>query len=332
LAWIRSISRSGILLINLGSPEAPTEKALRTYLAEFLWDKCVVDLPRLIWWPILHGIILRTRPARSAGLYAKIWTDEGSPLTAISRRLADALEGEIHKNLGENISVELSMRYGISSVQGGMDKLRREGCENILIMPLYPQYSGTTTVSSFNAVKDAIAAWPDKPKLRFVRSYYDHPEYISALAGSVRNFWQERGEPQRLLISFHGIPRRYAKAGDPYPGECQVTARLLAEELGLGGSRWAISFQSRFGPAKWLQPYTSETLTTWGGEGVEGVDVICPGFAADCLETLEEIAMQNRLLFEQAGGRDFRYIPALNDSIEHIKALSAIIAESLNTR
>jgi len=289
----------------------------------------VVNLPRLIWWPILHGIILRTRPARSARLYANIWTDEGSPLLAISRRLKEGIQNELHERLGKSAPVELSMRYGNPSVCTGLERLREEGCNNILIFPLYPQYSKTTTASSFDAVADAIAGWPDKPGLRFIRSYHDHPDYIKALANSTRQVWKENGEPERLLISFHGIPERYAKAGDPYPDECRVTARLLAKELGLAGERWAISFQSRFGREEWLKPYTSESLTAWGKEGVEGVDVICPGFAADCLETLEEIAVQNRTLFEQAGGKGFRYIPALNDRIEHVSALSAIITRQL---
>jgi len=317
----------GILLINLGSPEAPTSRALRVYLAEFLRDRRVVDLPRLIWWPILHGIILRIRPARSARLYARIWTDEGSPLLVTSRRLADGIRMELGKRFNRDLAVELAMRYGNPSVRTGLEKLREKGCNNILIVPLYPQYSNTTTASSFDAVADAVADWPDKPGLRYIRSYHDHPAYIHALAESVRQVWGEGGEPKRLLISFHGIPERYAEAGDPYPDECRTTARLLAEALGLDSERWAISFQSRFGREEWLKPYTSEILTEWGRDGVEGVDVICPGFAADCLETLEEIAMQNRTLFEQAGGRGFRYIPALNDRAEHVTALSAIISQ-----
>ncbi len=289
----------------------------------------MVDLPRLIWWPILHGIILRTRPARSARLYANIWTDEGSPLLAISRRLKEAIQNEIHERLGKDAHVELSMRYGNPSVRTGLERLREEGCNNILIFPLYPQYSKTTTASSFDAVADAIAGWPDKPGLRFIRSYHDHPDYIKALANSARQVWKEDGEPERLLISFHGIPERYAEAGDPYPDECRDTARLLAKELGLAGEQWAISFQSRFGREEWLKPYASETLTHWGKAGIKGVDVICPGFAADCLETLEEISVQNRALFEQAGGRGFRYIPALNDRIEHVSVLSDIITRQL---
>jgi len=289
----------------------------------------VVDLPRLIWWPILHGIILRTRPARSARLYANIWTDEGSPLLAISRRLKEGIQNEIHERLGKDAHVELSMRYGNPSVRRGLERLREKGCNNILIFPLYPQYSDTTTASSFDAVVNTIAGWTDKPELRFLRGYHDHPDYIHALSETVRQVWKEDGEPERLLISFHGIPERYAEAGDPYPDECRDTARLLAKELGLAGERWAISFQSRFGREEWLKPYTSEALTAWGKEGVEGVDVICPGFAADCLETLEEIAVQNRTLFEQAGGKGFRYIPALNDRIEHVSVLSDIITRQL---
>jgi ferrochelatase len=314
----------GVLLINLGSPEAPTKKALRRYLSEFLRDRRVVDLPRLFWWPILHGIILPFRSGRSAKLYASIWTPEGAPLVAMGRRQCRAmrtlLDGKAH--------VEIGMRYGSPTIRDALANLCEKGCTRILVFPLYPQYSKTTTASALDAVSAALGELAHKPELRFIRGYHDHPDYIRALAESVQEQWQN-GRAERLLMSFHGIPQRYAESGDPYPDECRATAERLARALGLKSDEWMLAFQSRFGREEWLKPYTSEILTEWGKEGIKSVDVICPGFAADCLETLEEIAIQNRDLFLQAGGDRFRYIPALNDRPAHMKALSSIASHSI---
>ena len=317
---------TGVLLCNLGTPEAPTSTALRRYLKEFLWDPRVVEQPRWLWWLILNGIILNTRPAKSAEAYRKVWTEEGSPLLATSTRQRDKLQGLLQERFDDGLQVELAMRYGNPSIRQGLEALREKRCERIIVLPLYPQYSATTTASTLDAVTDVLKGWRRVPELHFIDHYHDHPAYISALAESVRRFWRENGEAERLLMSFHGIPERYFQAGDPYPCHCRKTARLLGESLGLGEARAVIAFQSRFGREPWVEPYTDETLKAWGREGAASVDVICPGFAADCLETLEEIAMQNREIFETAGGGRLRYIPALNDDDAHIEALMQLLS------
>ena len=314
----------GILLTNLGTPDAPTAGALRRYLGEFLWDRRVVEMPRALWWLILNGIILNVRPRKSAKLYAKVWSAEGSPLLAIGRRQAAALGLEIERR-GMRAHVALGMRYGSPSIRTALEDLRSRGCWRVLVLPLYPQYFAGTTGSTFDAVAEAIMAWRRVPELRFVADYHDDDAYITALAHSVRSVWGRDGEPDRLLLSFHGIPQRYAAAGDPYAEQCQRTAELLRAQLGLDADRVVTSFQSRFGREAWLQPYTDTTLQEWARAGVRRVDVLCPGFAADCLETLEEIDQLNRELFLQAGGEQFRYLPALNDAPEHIAALAGLI-------
>ncbi|MDQ6982898.1 MAG: ferrochelatase [Mariprofundus sp.] len=316
---------TGVLLTNLGTPEAPTKSALRTYLKEFLWDPRVVEQPRWLWWLILNGVILNTRPAKSAALYQSAWTEQGSPLLATGKKQRHALQQSLRESMGEAVHVELAMRYGNPSIQTGLDALREKNCRKIVILPLYPQYSATTTGSTFDAVADVLKTWRRVPELHLIDAYHQHPAYISALADSVRMHWAEHGEPERLLMSFHGIPERYFKSGDPYPCQCRSTARLLREELGLDEERAQVSFQSRFGKEPWVQPYTDETLKVWGKDGVKSVDVICPGFAADCLETLEEIGIENRDYFLSAGGEQYRYIPALNDSAAHIFALKQLI-------
>ncbi len=321
-----SSARAGLLLVNLGSPDAPTPAALRRYLAEFLADPRVVEQPRWLWLPLLHGVILRVRPARSAAAYREIWTEEGSPLIAISRRQEAALREAL---ADAGVEVALAMRYGAPSVRDGLRALRQAGCERMLVLPLYPQYSATTTASVFDAVADELKQWRRVPALRFVDGYHAHPAYIAALAARIRAHRERHGRGERLLISFHGIPERYAKAGDPYPEQCAATARLLREALGLDEHEAPMSFQSRFGREPWLSPYTDETLQRLAGEGVRSVDVVCPGFAADCLETLEEIAMQNRDVFLAAGGEAFRYIPALNDDPAHVRALAGIAREQM---
>ncbi|MET0094814.1 MAG: ferrochelatase, partial [Sedimenticola sp.] len=293
---------TGVLLTNLGTPDAPTTADVRRYLKEFLSDPRVVETPRLIWWLILNGIILRTRPAKSAEAYRQVWTENGSPLLDISQRQATALQERLQQRSEQPIKVALAMRYGNPSIAEGLESLRKANARRIIVLPLYPQYSATTTASTLDAVSDVLKTWRWLPELRFISHYQDHPGYIGALAESVREYWQQHGEPDRLLISFHGIPQDYADAGDPYPEECSTTAQLLADNLGLEAERWSMTFQSRLGRKEWLKPYTDKTLKQWGSEGTGKVHVICPGFSADCLETIEEIGQENRDYFVQAGG------------------------------
>lgn len=325
-----STPKIGILLTNLGTPDAPTTKALRRYLKEFLSDPRVVEQPRWLWWLILNGIILNVRPAKSAAAYRSVWGDEGSPLLVISRSQRDKIATLLQQRLGDNIHVELAMRYGTPSIRTGLEALREKGCRQLFVLPLYPQYSATTTASTFDAISNVLSSWRRIPALHFIDAYHDDPAYIEALAASVQTHWQQHGQAERLLISFHGIPERYFKAGDPYPCHCRKTVRLLREKLGLNEEQAQLSFQSRFGREPWMQPYTDETLKQWGKEGVKSVDVICPGFAADCLETLEEIAVENRHYFLDAGGHQYRYIPALNDNDAHIEALSRLLIKTIN--
>jgi len=320
---------TGILLTNLGTPGAPTKAALRTYLKEFLWDPRVVEQPRWLWWLVLNGIILNFRPAKSAAAYQKVWTEHGSPLLAIGQKQREALQQSLQTTLGDSIHVELAMRYGNPSIKSGLETLREKNCRTIIILPLYPQYSATTTGSTFDAVADVLKRWRRVPALHLVDAYHKHPAYIVALADSIRAHWQQHGKSERLLMSFHGIPERYFKAGDPYPCHCRKTATLLREALGLDKDRAHISFQSRFGREPWIQPYTDETLKAWAKEGIKSVDVICPGFSADCLETLEEIGSENRDYFLNSGGEQYHYIPALNDNEAHITALAQIISEQV---
>lgn len=315
----------GILLTNLGTPDAPTPKALRRYLGEFLWDPRVVEIPRPLWWLILHGIILRLRPAQSARKYEKIWTEQGAPLLAISRRQAQAVASGLEQSCAGSVKVALGMRYGNPSIASALRELRDAGIRRLLVLPLYPQYSAATTASAFDAVSKELGTWRWVPELRMIGSYHDHPGYIQALTQTVLDTWALHGRADRLLFSFHGLPKRNLLAGDPYHCLCYKTARLVAERLGLEANRWTVSFQSRFGRAEWLKPYTSELLTEWASSGVKSVQVVCPGFAADCLETLEEIAEENQDYFLTAGGERFHYIPALNDQPHHIQALVELI-------
>ncbi|RLL52704.1 ferrochelatase [Mariprofundus sp. EBB-1] len=322
---------TGVLLTNLGTPDAPTTKAVRAYLKEFLWDPRVVEQPRWLWWLVLNAVILNVRPAKSAAAYRKVWTDEGSPLLAIGKNQQKKLADSLREAAGDHVHVELAMRYGNPSIQAGLETLRSKNCKKIIVLPLYPQYSATTTASTFDAVSDVLKSWRRVPELHMIDAYHDHPAYIEALTQSVRNYWAEHGKPERLLMSYHGIPERYFKNGDPYPCHCRKTARLLREQLELDEESSFVSFQSRFGREQWMQPYTDATLKAWGEEGVKSVDVICPGFAADCLETIEEVAMENRDYFLEAGGQQYRYIPALNDGDAHIKALSQIVMKHLGS-
>jgi len=322
--------RIGVLLCNVGTPEAPTTSAVRRYLAEFLSDPRIVELPRLVWLPVLHGVILNTRPQRSAAAYATIWESEGSPLLTASRRLCVALEQRFKSDLGDGVAFALGMRYGNPSIAAGLEQLIAADARRILIVPLYPQYASATTGSVYDAVLAYCRGLRWVPELRFINDYHADTRYIGAVAESISEFWSTHGRRERLLMSFHGIPRDTFLAGDPYYCQCQATGRLLAEHLEFDSAAWSLSFQSRLGPKTWLEPYTDVTLVDWARGGLANVDVVCPGFSVDCLETLEEIAMRYAALFEQAGGQKLRYIPALNDRAEHVSALAGIISGHLS--
>lgn len=319
----------GVLLVNLGTPDAPTVPALRRYLAEFLSDPDVVTLPRLLWLPLLYLVVLRTRPAKSAEAYAKIWTPEGSPLLLNSRALEAKLTVALQQKLGKPAVLALGMRYGNPSITSALEALRRDGATRILVLPLYPQYAAATTASSFRAVSRALQrmGWP--VPVQTLHDYHADPGYVAALAESVREYRKQHGPAAKLLVSFHGIPQQVSDAGDPYAGQCTATAAALAKELRLGDGEWQATFQSRFGPAAWLKPYTDEVLRDCASQGVKQVDVLCPGFAADCLETLEEISLRYAESFRAAGGERLRYIPALNGRDAHVRALADLAVTAL---
>jgi ferrochelatase len=280
-----------------------------------------------LWWLVLNAVILNTRPGRSAKAYQKVWTDAGSPLLVISQKQRDALAEQLEQRFGSEQPVALGMRYGNPSIRSALEKLRAAGARRILVLPMYPQYSATTTASIFDAVSTELRRWRWLPELRFINNYHDEPAYIDALADSVRQYRSEHGDAEKLLLSFHGIPEEYFHKGDPYFCECQKTARLLAEALELNAQQWQLSFQSRLGPKQWLQPYTDHSLEALAGEGVKSVQLMCPGFSADCLETLEEIAMENREVFLAAGGERYQYIPCLNDEAAHIDMLADLVEQ-----
>jgi protoporphyrin/coproporphyrin ferrochelatase len=319
---------TAVVLCNLGTPDEPTPPALRRYLAEFLGDPRVVEIPRVLWWLILYGIILRVRPKKSAAKYATIWTPEGSPLKFWTEKQSIMLRGWLGER-GHAVTVRYAMRYGNPGIGEVLDALKAEGVERVLVLPAYPQYSATTTASVF----DAIYAWAMRirrlPEFRFVNRYHDDPGYIEALASRITRHWQDHGRADKLVMSFHGIPLRNVQLGDPYQAECLQTAQLLAEKLGLQAQQYAVTFQSRFGKAKWLEPYTEPSLVALARAGTRSVDVVCPGFTGDCLETLEEIAQEAREAFLHAGGKEFRYIPCLNDSPAWITALAGIAERHL---
>ena len=321
-------ARTAVLYCNLGTPSAPTAPALRKYLAEFLGDSRVVEIPKPIWWLILHGIILRVRPKKSAAKYASIWTEGGSPLKVFTEQQAQSLGAALQER-GHSVTVRYAMRYGQPSIPEQLNALKAEGVQRVLIVPAYPQYSGTTTASVF----DAVYRWGLKtrlvPEMRFVNRYHDDPRYIAALAQTVREHWATHGQAEKLVMSFHGVPERTLHLGDPYHCEARKTGRLLAERLGLREDRYQITFQSRFGKAKWLEPYTQPTIEALGKAGTRRVDVVCPGFTSDCLETLEEINMEVREAFLHAGGQEFHYIPCLNDNSHWITALSRVAQQHL---
>ena len=321
----RPAARLGVLISNLGTPDAPTAGAVRRYLGEFLSDPKVIRLPRSLWLPVLHGIILRVRPPRTAAAYRKVWTEQGSPLLVHSRRQRLALHRALAQRHPAPVAVALGMRYGRPSIAGALDALHRAGTEELVVLPLYPQRSDTTSASTEDAVRRALSRRGWTVRLHFVEDYHVHPLYLEALAESVREHWTATGRGERLLFSFHGLPKRYCeRGGDPYAGQCHATAHALARRLGCKAGEWRIAFQSRVGRGEWLRPYTDELLVEWGRQGVGCVQVLCPGFAADCLETLEEIAIGEAARFCQAGGRRLDYIPALNERPGHIEALAEL--------
>jgi ferrochelatase len=321
--------RTGVLLINLGTPDAPTVQALRPYLKQFLSNPRVVEFPRLLWWPILNGIILPTRPEKSAEKYAQIWMPEGSPLKIHTIRQTQLLRDILAERIGPALMVEYAMSIGSPSIANILRRMRRNGCERILVLPLYPQYAASSTASAFDEVFAQLAKMRNVPAIRTVKHYHDDRGYLGALAQNVRDYWNKTGRPDKLVISFHGIPRSAFEKGDPYHCECQKTGRLLAESLQLSQDQYRICFQSRFGREEWLSPYTAATLQELGRQQIRRIDVVCPGFVSDCLETLEEIAMEGRNMFLQAGGREFHYIPCLNERADWIRALSDIAIANL---
>ena len=323
-----SIAKTAVVLINLGTPDAPTTPAVRRYLKEFLSDHRVVEVPRLIWWCILHLIILPFRSSKSAEKYASIWSKDGSPLKIHTDKQALLLQGYLGER-GHDVRVVPAMRYGSGNIPETLGKLKTEGYERILILPAYPQYSATTTAANFDAVVGHYQQVRNIPELRFIRNYHDHEAYIQALKTSILSYWQNNGRPEKLVMSFHGLPKAFLLRGDPYHCECYKTARLLAEQLGLNKDQYMVTFQSRLGRAEWLQPYTAPSVRALAKQGLKRIDVVCPGFIADCLETLEEIAMEVKQDFIAAGGKEFHYIPCLNESHEWMRGLAEITEQHL---
>jgi len=319
----------GILLVNLGTPEEASTSAVRRFLKQFLSDARVIEYPRWLWWLILNGIILRVRPSRSAEAYRKIWTDNGSPLMLFSRDVAANMQKELDQRSQGSANVELAMSYGDPSVDDAIDRLLAKGARRLLVLPMYPQYSGTTTASVIDAVARKLNRLRWVPETRFINQYHDEPGYIAALAASIREFWQLNGRGTQLMFSFHGVPKQTLLSGDPYHCQCQKTARLVAEALELGDDEWLLSFQSRVGREEWLSPYTDETIKKLGEGGMTRLDVVCPGFSTDCLETLEEIAMQNAELFVESGGEELHYIPALNAREDHVSFLTELVEKHM---
>ena len=318
----------GVLMVNLGTPDAPETGAVRRYLRQFLSDPRIIELPRWLWMMILHGVILRVRPAKSAAAYREVWSaTEGSPLLSISKKQALALQTSLQQRFGEDVVVELGMRYGSPSVDQALTALEKQNVRRLLVLPMYPQYSGTTTASVFDEVASRLQRTRWLPELRFVNQYSSEPEYIKALAQSVKDSWQVNGQADLLVTSYHGIPKRYLLNGDPYHCYCHQTTRLLSEELGIERNKALVVFQSRVGREEWLRPYCDETMKKLPGEGVRSIDVLSPAFSADCLETLEEIEGENKEYFMEHGGEHFNYIPCLNDSTAHIDFLTNLVAK-----
>ena len=324
----RTPERIGILLVNLGTPAAPDTASVRRYLKEFLSDPRVIETPRWLWWLILNGVILRIRPSRSAHAYQQIWTQQGSPLLVHSQNLTAKLREQLQSQVHPDIKVVLGMSYGEPSLINALAELHQANVRKLLVLPLYPQYSGSTTASVFDAVTRILQRWRWVPELRFINQYHDHAGYINALAQSLRTHWQHH-EKNHLLLSFHGLPKSYLLNGDPYHCQCFRTGRLLAEKLQLQADEWSVSFQSRVGREEWLRPYTEQVLLDFAGKGPKRITVACPGFAADCLETLEEIAIRNRAEFLKAGGEQLDYVPALNASDDHVQFLTTLMQQHM---
>ncbi|MBX2824947.1 MAG: ferrochelatase [Gammaproteobacteria bacterium] len=312
-------------MVNLGTPDAPETAPVRRYLAEFLSDPRIIELPRWLWRIILHGIILRVRPSKSAAAYREVWTEEGSPLLTISKKQSAALHNRLTEQFGDRVMVRLAMRYGSPSIDDVMTEMEAANVRRLVVLPMYPQYSGTTTASVFDAVTNRLQRTRWLPEVRFINQYLDEPGYIAALANSVKQHWQEHGRGDLLVTTYHGIPRRYLLAGDPYHCQCFKTTRMLLDALGESPEAAKVVFQSRVGREEWLRPYCDETMKTLPSEGVKNIDIMCPGFSADCLETIEEIEQENREYFIENGGENFRYIPCLNDSAEIIECLADLV-------
>ncbi|MGZ8185047.1 MAG: ferrochelatase [Methylobacter sp.] len=318
--------KTGVILANLGSPTAPTNSAVRRFLKEFLWDSRVVNLPRPLWWVILHFFVLPLRPRRSAKAYRKIWDKKGSPLVFLTRQLTERVADKLN---AQGITTGYVMRYGEPSLATRLRAFKSEGIDNLIVLPLYPQYSSTTTASIYDDMVKELNQWRHLPHLHFISDYHQDSGYINAIADSIERTWQEHGKNELLLMSFHGLPDQLTKWGDPYFHQCHKTAALIAEKLGLDQNQWMIVFQSRFGKAQWLKPYCIDTLQNLPGQGIKRVDIVCPGFAVDCLETLEEIAMENKSVFIKSGGIAYRYISALNDSETHVNVIVSLLEQKL---
>lgn len=328
------MKKQGVLLCNLGTPDEPTPQAVRRYLSQFLHDKRVVSISRWVWCLILHGIILRIRPGKVSKLYKKIWLKEGSPLLVYAQKQRQKLQNEINdrfvdQRYGKHVPVEIAMAYGNPSIDNALQALRTQGCERIIVVPLYPQFSSATSASIFDRIAKYYKNEFFIPEISFVGDYHDHPHYIHSLARSVQCFREHHGQSQKLLFSFHGVPQRFSEKGDPYEAQCRKTTELVVKELGLSDDDYAISFQSRFGKEEWVKPYTDELLTQWAKDGVESVQIISPSFSADCLETLEELAIENRDIFLENGGSEYQYIPALNDDRPHIELMLQLVEQRL---
>ena len=321
--------KTGILLTNLGTPDEPTPSSLRTYLKQFLSDGRVIETPKAIWWFILNGIVLRTRPAKSAKAYQSVWTDDGSPLLLYTQKQKNLIKQQLEKKY-PNLIFDIGMRYGNPSIAEGLNNLRNQNCDRIIVLPLYPQYCAATTGSTFDAVALELQQWRWVPSLRFIGSYYDQPLYIQALKNSIEEFWRKNDKPKKLLFSYHGIPKKYLDKGDPYHCFCRKTTRLVAESMNLPEGNYMTTFQSRFGPAEWLQPYTDKTIESLAKEGIDDIHVISPAFSSDCLETIEELNEENREIFIENGGKKFGYIPCLNDREDHILLLTSLLENELH--
>ncbi|WP_281561036.1 ferrochelatase [Thalassomonas sp. RHCl1] len=326
ISYSQQKPRTGVLLTNLGSPDEPNAGALRRYLAEFLSDPRVVEIPRLVWLIILHGIILRVRPAKSAKLYKSIWTEQGAPLVVITKKQKDKVAARLAEQYGDDVLVDFAMRYGKPSIASALQKFQQAGVDNIVVLPLYPQYAGPTTGSTFDAVTKEVKRWRWVPSLHFLSSYHDNPEYIDALANTVREHIAAHGKPDKLVLSYHGMPKAFQQWGDPYYDFCAKTTQLLVENLNLAQEDYIMTFQSRFGKAEWLQPYTDATLESLPAAGSKHIAIMSPAFSADCLETLEELESENREIFMEAGGDKYHYIKALNDRDDHVAMLSELVS------